>query len=89
MAQSPLAGINYFLLLVDDYSRWMWVYMLKEKEEVLCAFKKFKRLVENGSDHNLKTLYTDWDGEFLSQNFLKFYEEEGIKHQLTAPYTPQ
>ena len=63
--------------------------MLKEKGEVLFAFKKFKRLVENGSDHKLKTLYTDRDGEFLSKNFSKFYEEEGIKHQLIAPYTPQ
>ena len=39
----PLIVRNkYFLLLVDDYSRWMWVYKLKEKGEALCAFKIFK-----------------------------------------------
>ena len=33
---SSIAGNNYFLLLVDNYNRWMWVYMLKEKGEELC-----------------------------------------------------
>ena len=32
----------------------MWVYMLKEKGETLYAFKKFKRLVKNKSNHKLK-----------------------------------
>ena len=65
----------------------MWVYMLKEKGEALYAFKKFKRLVENGSNHKLKALCTDRGEEFLSHNFSKFCKEEGIKRQLTAPYT--
>ena len=60
-----------------------------EKGEALCAFKKFKRLVKNESDHKLKTLCTDRGGEFLYQNFSNFCEEEGIKCQLTTPYTLQ
>ena len=52
-------------------------------------FKKFKRFVENGYDHKLKTLRINRDGEFLSLNFSNFCKEEGIKHQLTALYTLQ
>ena len=51
--------------------------------------QKVQKIVANGSDHKLKTLRTDWYDEFLSQNFSKFCEEEGIKCQLIAPYTPQ
>ena len=40
--------------------------MLKEKGEALCAFKRFRRLVENESDHKQKTLRTDRGSEFLS-----------------------
>ena len=65
------------------------MYMIKEKGEALCAFKKFKRLIENGSDPKLKILRTDRGGVFLSQNFSKFCEEEGNQRQLIAPYTPQ
>ena len=62
----PMSSNKYFLLLVDNYSPWILVYMLKEKEEALCAFKKFKRLVENGSGYKLKNVRTNRGGEFLS-----------------------
>lgn len=35
------AGNKYFLLLVDDYSRVMWAYLLRSKDEALSTFKKF------------------------------------------------
>lgn len=35
------AGNRYFLLLVDDFTRIMWIYMLKRKDGALGAFKKF------------------------------------------------
>lgn len=41
-----LVGNRYFFLLVDDFSRAMWVYMLKTKDEALEAFKKVKALVK-------------------------------------------
>ncbi|XP_074328413.1 uncharacterized protein LOC141666321 [Apium graveolens] len=47
-------GNRYFLLLVDDYSRVIWVYLLKSKDEALEAFQKFKVLVENGRDQKIK-----------------------------------
>ncbi|KAL8093109.1 hypothetical protein AgCh_035123 [Apium graveolens] len=40
------AGNRFFLFLVDDYSRVMWVYMWKSKEEAFCEFKKFRAQVE-------------------------------------------
>ena len=57
---------------------------IREKGEALCAFKKFKRFVENEYDHKLKTLCINRGGKFLSHNFLKSCIEEGIKphHQL-------
>ena len=33
-------GKQYFLLLVDDFSRFMWVVLLKEKDEAFVAIKK-------------------------------------------------
>ena len=41
---SPMTygGNKYFMLLVDDFSRFMWVFLLKSKNETLVVFKKFK-----------------------------------------------
>ncbi|KAM0035656.1 putative RNA-directed DNA polymerase [Helianthus debilis subsp. tardiflorus] len=41
-----IGGNSYFLLLVDDFSRYMWVYMLQSKDQAFERFKWFKALVE-------------------------------------------
>lgn len=47
---STHAGNKYFLLLVDDYSHFMWAYLLENKDEAFDGFKKFKAKVESGTD---------------------------------------
>jgi len=46
MNTSSVTGCKYFLLIVDDFSRKMWVYFLKHKSDVFSIFQKFKSLVE-------------------------------------------
>jgi hypothetical protein len=38
---------NYFMLIIDDYSRITWVSFLKEKAKAFEKFKIFKALTEN------------------------------------------
>ncbi|KAH9314961.1 hypothetical protein KI387_023588, partial [Taxus chinensis] len=52
-------GARYVLLLVDDYSRKMWVYVLKKKSDCFASFVKFKASVENQTDRRIKTLRSD------------------------------
>jgi len=82
-------GNKYFMLLVDDYSRWMQVYMLKSKDQACEAFVKFKAETENQTGERIKVLRSDRGGEFMSGVFANVCENAGIKRQLTAPYTPQ
>ncbi|XP_042465817.1 uncharacterized protein LOC122048290 [Zingiber officinale] len=84
-----LVGNKYFLLIVDDFTRWVWVFILATKNDAFRAFKKFKFLMEKKTEYKIKTLRIDQGDEFLSTEFTQFYENEGIKRHLTAPYTPQ
>lgn len=70
------AGNKYFLLFVDDFSRMMWIHVLKFKSDALATFKKFKTQVENQSENKLKA-------------FATLCDEDGIVRHLTALYTPQ
>ncbi|GKA84219.1 zinc finger, CCHC-type containing protein [Tanacetum coccineum] len=58
-------GNRYFMLLVDDYSRVMWVYLLKTKDEALEVFKNFRRKVEVETGEKLKVLRTDRSVEMV------------------------
>ncbi|KAD3336075.1 hypothetical protein E3N88_31594 [Mikania micrantha] len=84
-----LGGNSYFLLIVDDYCRFMWVYLLKTKSEAFEAFRRFKLQVEKESSYVLKATRTDRGGEFNSDQFRDFCLQNGIHRQLTAPYSPQ
>ncbi|KAL4304119.1 hypothetical protein GQ457_10G006780 [Hibiscus cannabinus] len=89
ISPDTLAGNKFFLLIVDDFTRWMWVYVLAAKSDSFQAFKKFKSLMENKTGYKIGTLRTDRGGEFLSTEFTQFCQKEGIERHLTAPYTPQ
>ena len=53
-------GYNYYISLVDDFSRYTWIYPLKLKLEALDVFKLFKLQVENQFDTTIKNLQSDW-----------------------------
>jgi hypothetical protein len=84
-----IGGASYFLLVVDDYSRYMWVEMLKSKDQALEMFKKVVARAENESGAKLKAMRTYRGREFNSNMFSIFCSEGGIKHYTTTPYTPQ
>ena len=89
MKTPSIGGNRYILTFIDDYSRKLWVYFLKEKSEVFNFFKIFKAYVEKQSGHMIKTIRSDGGGEYNSSYFLDFLKENGIHHQMTTRYTPQ
>ncbi|KAK2440889.1 putative mitochondrial protein [Trifolium repens] len=84
-----LGGSRYFVSFIDEFSRMMWIHLMKSKDEVLQKFKIFKLEVENQSNMKIKVLRSDGGGEYTSHEFMSFCELNGIKHEVVAPYTPQ
>ena len=82
-------GNKFFLLLVDDLSRYMWIELLKNKSDAFLGFKRVKNKIETESGKKLQALRTDRGGEFTSIEFKEYCESSGIKRYLTAPYSPQ
>ncbi|GKV48172.1 hypothetical protein SLEP1_g54998 [Rubroshorea leprosula] len=59
------------------------------KSEAFVAFKSYKVLVEKEVGSPIKVLRTDRGGEYCSDEFAKFCDNQGIKRQITTAYTPQ
>jgi transposase InsO family protein len=72
-------GRRYFLLLVDDLSRYMWVVVLGSKGEA----------AEAECGHKLHVLSTDNGGEFTAAEFASYYADEGVQRHYSALYSPQ
>lgn len=89
-AKTPsLGGRHYFVTFVDDFSRRVWVFTMKNKDDVLGIFLKWKAQVENQTGRKIKVLRTDNGGEYKSDPFLKICQEYGIIRHFTVRKTPQ
>ena len=88
MPTVSIGGASYFVTFIDDFSRKVWVYPLRRKDEVLSVFQKFVTLVENQFGKKVKFLHSDNGGEYVSRAFQEYCDSKGIKRQLIAPYNP-
>ena len=84
-----LGGARYFLTLIDDYFRKVWIYFLKNKNETFLKFKEWKISVETQVGRKGKKLRTDNGLEFLSNDFNSFCQKENIATHRTVIYTPR
>ena len=82
-------GYEYFIIFIDDYSRYDYVYLMHRKSETFGKFKEFLDEVEKQLGKTVKTLQYDRGDEYLDNDFKDFLIEHGILSQLTAPSTPQ
>ena len=82
-------GKRYFMTLIDDATRFCYVYLLQTKDEALDYFKIYKAEVENQLERKIKRLRSDHGGEYFPKVFDEFCEEHGIIHERTPPYSPQ
>ncbi|CAI7766735.1 unnamed protein product [Closterium sp. NIES-54] len=77
------AGAEYFLTIVDIYTRMTWVYVLSKKSDVAETVKTdWLPMVERQQDWLVKAIRTDRGGEFLSKEFGFWLKNNGIRHSL-------
>jgi transposase InsO family protein len=89
IAYISISGSKYCLVIVDDYSRFTWVFFLQEKSQTQETLKKFLRRAQNKFGLRIKKIRSDNGTEFKNSQIEGFLEEEGIKHEFSSPYTPQ
>ncbi|CAI7786706.1 unnamed protein product [Closterium sp. NIES-53] len=86
---------RYFLLVVDDYTRYTTVFPLRSKGEVPDVLIPWIRTVRLqlrerfGTDLPVLRLHSDRGGEFSSDLLPDFCHGEGILQSFTLPNSPQ
>ena len=94
MQEESHGGSRYVLTFTDDFSRYTTVYFLRNKSETMTKFKDYVSLMENFSGQkmqklSIKTLRSDNGGEYLSNEFTRFCNENGISREFSNPQTPE
>ncbi|CAA7018700.1 unnamed protein product [Microthlaspi erraticum] len=87
---SPIVSVDnfkYYVILVDHYTRYSWLYPLKRKSDVRETFIAFKSLVENRFQQKIQTMYSDNGSEFIALR--SFLTTHGITYLTSPPHTPE
>ena len=84
-----LSRSQYFLTFTDDFSRKVWIYFLRHKNEAFECFVSWKKMVETQSERKIKKLLTYNGLELCNLQFNSFCKEEGMIRHRTCTYTSQ
>ncbi len=76
--------VHFTLTFIDNWSRKVWVYALKTKDQVLEKFKQLHVLVERQSGKKLKCIRSDNGGEYCGP-FDTYCKQHGIRYEKTPP----
>ena len=88
-AYKSLGGNSLGLVIVDDFSRFTWVFFLDDKSQVQKIFKNFARKAKNQFEVKIKKVQSNNGTEFKNTNVDTFLDKEGISHEFSATRTPQ
>ena len=83
------AGFKYYVVFVDEFTKFTWVYLLKHKSDTFQVFSEFHAMVQTQFSLPIQVLRTDCGGEFTSNKFQQFCASKGLIHQVSCPHTPQ
>ena len=66
--------MHYFVTFVDDYSRKVWVYLIKNKNDVLGIFLKWKKIVETQTGRKVERSKDFVQKMVVSIRMIQFYK---------------
>ncbi|KAM2129542.1 hypothetical protein ACFX1R_009206 [Malus domestica] len=78
---------KYFLTIVDDYSRFTWIFLMQHKHDTQSLLKDFFSFVKTQFNTSIRNIRVDNGGEFFSLR--DFFKDHGVIYQHSCVYTPQ
>ncbi|PKU70451.1 Retrovirus-related Pol polyprotein from transposon TNT 1-94 [Dendrobium catenatum] len=82
-------GFSYYVIFIDDFTRYSWLYLMTAKSKTFSKFKIFCNLIHNKFNTTIQYFRSDGGGEFISNQFTNYLQDHGITRQLSSPHTPE
>ncbi|WVZ97460.1 LOW QUALITY PROTEIN: hypothetical protein U9M48_042997 [Paspalum notatum var. saurae] len=83
-----VSGKWYVLVVVDDFSRFSWVFFMEFKDEVFGFVRDLVLRLRNESHKAMRAIRSDNGGEFRNSRFENFCRDQCLEHQFSSPDTP-
>ena len=84
-----VSGFCYYILFMDDYTRYTWIYPMHKKSKVFIHFNNFITFIFNQFSTMVKILQSDGGKEYDHLSFRQLCTHKGIHHRFSCPHTLQ
>lgn len=84
-----MGGSRYFVLFIDDYSCFTWIYLMKNRHELPQIYINFAKMIHTQFSKVIKVFRRDNAMEYRDSKLLYFLGEQGILFEFSCPYTSQ
>ena len=83
------SGFRFIVTFIMMKSRYVMVYPLRKKSDVLSAFTRYVQDIKMSSGTTIKVLRSDNGGEYRNAGMDRFCKSKSIKQEYTVPYNPE
>lgn len=83
------SGNKYILTLIDDFTRYSHIYLMKQKSDVSGKIIEFVEMMKTQHGKVPKVIRSDRGGEYMDDKLRNYFKSKSIKTKLTVPKTPQ
>ena len=87
---SPITSIDrsqYYVVFIDDYSRYSWIFLMKSCSKLLKIYCNFAKMVETQFSQHIMIFRSDNAFEYTQYDFQAILHSYGTIHDLTYPGT--
>ncbi|KAJ9542159.1 hypothetical protein OSB04_028665 [Centaurea solstitialis] len=84
-----VSGLRYYVIFLDHFTHYLWVFPLKQKSEVFSNFQEFFYHVRTQFNSTIKSFQCDNGGEYNNKQFHDFFALHGIQFRFSCPHTSQ
>ena len=81
-------GNWYFITFIDDFSKYSYIYLMKNKSDAFEKLSIFLKEVENTFDKKVKRFRTNRGKEYDTLGLNNYIQSLGVVHETTVPYSP-
>ncbi|KAI4348037.1 hypothetical protein L6164_008799 [Bauhinia variegata] len=78
---------RYYILLLDDYSNFLWTFPLSKKSQAFSTFLTFRAFIRTQFEREIKNIQCDNGREFDNGPFWEFCKARGLSFRLSCPHT--